>query len=126
MAQRAFVLPIRALSKQSTRSAQWVCTRCLATQTTTLNSSSSPTRYPLDQRRIDDTLSKPLAHSIPVQYLQHSTSDALNPDEKVQREKASKHRPITGVVVSAGRMHKTVKVRVPGQEWNKKIGKVRS
>ncbi|EMC95937.1 hypothetical protein BAUCODRAFT_47953, partial [Baudoinia panamericana UAMH 10762] len=28
-----------------------------------------------------------------------------------------------GVVVSAGKMEKTVKVRVPGQRWEKKIGK---
>ena len=28
------------------------------------------------------------------------------------------------MVVSAGKMDKTVKVRVPGQRWNKKIGKV--
>jgi small subunit ribosomal protein S17 len=60
-----------------------------------------------------------------MQYLQHSTSDALHTDEKVQREKAPPvTRRIVGVVVSAGRMHKTVKVRVPGQEWNRKIGKV--
>lgn len=31
-----------------------------------------------------------------------------------------------GVVVSAGRMTKAVKVRIAGQEWNKKFRKVRS
>lgn len=33
------------------------------------------------------------------------------------------HKDIVGVVVSAGKMDKTVKVRVPGQRWEKKIGK---
>ncbi|KAK4956097.1 hypothetical protein LTR28_005968 [Elasticomyces elasticus] len=32
-------------------------------------------------------------------------------------------RPKTGVVVSAGKMQKTVKVRVPGETWNKHIRK---
>jgi hypothetical protein len=31
-----------------------------------------------------------------------------------------------GVVVSAGKMSRAVKVRVAGQEWNKKFRKVRS
>jgi len=31
----------------------------------------------------------------------------------------------TGVVVSAGKMDKTVKVRIPQQKWNRKIKKVR-
>ena len=123
MAQRPFTLSLRALSGQRTRQAQWVCSRCLATQSTPLNA-------PLQQhastvnRSIEETLGTPLAHNIPIQHLQHSTSDVLHADEQAQREKAVVHKKIVGVVVSAGRMHKTVKVRVPGQDWNKKIGKV--
>jgi len=35
------------------------------------------------------------------------------------------YRTYTGVVVSAGKMQKTIKVRVAKQKWNKKIQKVR-
>lgn len=34
------------------------------------------------------------------------------------------YRQFTGVVVSAGKMTKTVKVRIPGQKWDKHIRKV--
>jgi ribosomal protein S17 len=34
------------------------------------------------------------------------------------------YRQITGVVISAGKMMKTVKVQVPKQKWNKHIQKV--
>lgn len=34
-------------------------------------------------------------------------------------------KQLTGVVVSAGKMIKTVKVRIANREWNKKIQKVR-
>lgn len=34
------------------------------------------------------------------------------------------YRQLTGVVVSAGKMMKTVKVRIPGQKWDKHIRKV--
>jgi small subunit ribosomal protein S17 len=33
-------------------------------------------------------------------------------------------RQLTGVVVTAGKMMKTVKVQVPKQKWNKRIQKV--
>jgi hypothetical protein len=41
----------------------------------------------------------------------------------IVREFMSSHK--VGVVVSAGKMSKAVKVRIAGQEWNKKIRKVR-
>ena len=122
MAQRAIILPIRALSRPHSRPAQWICSRCLATQSATINSSSPPPSSSKANTR--EALSKRLAHDIPIQYLQHSTSNALHPEEQAQREKAEAHRRIVGVVVSSGRMRKTVKVRIPGKEWNKKIGKV--
>lgn len=60
-----------------------------------------------------------------MQYLQHSTSDILPEGEKAQREQTVLHKRIIGVVVSSGKMDKTVTVRVGGQTWNKRIGKVR-
>ena len=76
------------------------------------------------QSRTDFYLSKRLPHAVPIQYLQHSTSHKLAGREKQVRETAVAHRDIVGVVVSTGKMDKTVKVRIPGQTWNKRIGKV--
>lgn len=78
--------------------------------------------YPL--RKTDRFLKRPSGEIIPIQYLQHSTSDLLPAQEKEQRARTVAHKEIVGVVVSAGKMDKTVKVRVPGQRWEKKIGKV--
>lgn len=75
--------------------------------------------------KTDFHLKKPLPQKIPIQYLQHSTSDLLHHHEKEQRERApGPHKEIVGVVVSAGKMDKTVKVRVPGQRWEARVGKV--
>ena len=73
---------------------------------------------------LDKYLPRRLKHQIPTQYLQHSTDDRLNLAEKREREKTDKHKEIKGVVVSAGLMDKTVRVRVPGERWNKKLAKV--
>lgn len=59
-----------------------------------------------------------------MQYLQHSTSEIVPKGEKEQREQTVQHKKIIGVVVSSGKMDKTVTVRVGGQTWNKRIGKV--
>lgn len=72
----------------------------------------------------DFLLKKGLPHPIPTQLLQHSSSELLNPHEQEARARTVGHREIVGVVVSAGKMNKTVKVRVAGQRWEKKIGKV--
>jgi len=80
--------------------------------------------YPL--RRSDRFLKRPSGEIIPIQHLQHSTSELLPAQEKEQRARTVAHKDIVGVVVSAGKMDKTVKVRVPGQRWEKKIGKVRT
>lgn len=45
--------------------------------------------------------------------------------ERVQGEVAGGHKKMVGVVVSAGKMDRTVKVRIPGQRWEGRIGKVR-
>jgi len=51
-----------------------------------------------------------------------ATSAALSTIKHV----AFPHRTYTGVVVSAGKMQKTIKVRVAKQKWDKKIQKVRT
>ncbi|KAK5129406.1 hypothetical protein LTR08_003293 [Meristemomyces frigidus] len=77
--------------------------------------------YPLS--KTDFNLKKPLGQVIPPQYLQHSTSALLHKQEQAQRAKVEGHRSLTGVVVSAGKMDKTVKVRIDGRRWEAKIGK---
>ena len=146
MSSRTLVLPVRSLSRQ-THHTQWICRRCLATQQTSSPTISSPepppqrilkdpsetstydATLPSSQRdyrltKTDFHLKKPLSHKIPRQYLQHSTSELLHQNEKKEREKAIAHKRIMGVVVSAGKMEKTVKVRCPGRRWEGKIGKV--
>lgn len=94
---------------------------------------ASKRNYPLN--KTDFHLKKALPHSVPLQYLQHSTSDALAPKEKAQREKQwlqaqingqkdPRKNLLQGVVVSAGKMQKTVKVRIPTRRWEGRIGKV--
>jgi small subunit ribosomal protein S17 len=75
----------------------------------------------------DFYLKKALPHRIPQQYLQYSNSDLLHPIERAVRDEAKQqltHSDLRGVVVSSGKMDRTVKVRVPGQTWNRKIQKV--
>lgn len=52
---------------------------------------------------------------------------AVSEAAKLMLHTAAKHngRRVTGVVVSAGLASKTAKVRVGGEEWNKKVQKVR-
>lgn len=76
--------------------------------------------------KTDFLLKKPLNQPrIPQQYLTHSTADHLHEEEKKQRENTKAHKRIVGVVVRSGRMDKTVTVRIAGQQWNKRIKKVR-
>ena len=141
MSQRALTLPLRPRFPRP----QWICRRCLATEVDATTPSADPipppseTPLPSAVKPLGRTRQKPspltgnaperflatrLPHRIPPQYLQHSTSDDLNSEEKKEREQAEKHSEIRGVVVSAGLMDKTVRVRVPGRRWNKKLGKV--
>ncbi|WPH04008.1 Hypothetical protein R9X50_00689200 [Acrodontium crateriforme] len=93
---------------------------------------ASKRNYPLN--KTDFNLKKALPHAVPLQYLQHSTSDVLAEKEKAQREKQRLQAQINGqkdprknllqgVVVSAGKMQKTVKVRIPTRRWEGRIGK---
>lgn len=140
MSQRALTLPLRTRIVRS----PWICRRCLATQADTAPSPPIDNAFsradtapappiddtfpqagrPFETPRKNPILAAKLAHRIPSQYLQHSTSDDLNLEEKQDRDKAKKHKEIRGVVVSAGMMDKTVRVRVPGRRWNRRIGKV--
>ncbi|KAF2724205.1 nucleic acid-binding protein [Polychaeton citri CBS 116435] len=124
MSHRAITLPIRSLSRQASQQ-QWVCRRCIATQAeVTPSGSGAAPPPPFDPiRKQQKILARPLAHAVPPQYLQHTTTDALNPREKAQRDHTEPHKEIVGVVVSAGKMDRTVKVRVPTRRWEPKIGK---
>lgn len=140
MSRRALSLPVRTLSSANTTSThtQWICRRCIATQAPP--QADSPKTYdptlPFAQRigpdgqpyaltKTDRLLKKVLKQRIPSQYLQHSTSELLPEVEKEHREQTVLHKKVVGVVVSSGKMDKTVTVRVGGQTWNKRIGKVR-
>ncbi|KAK0344917.1 hypothetical protein LTR91_022297 [Friedmanniomyces endolithicus] len=146
MSRRAVTLPLRLASAPKQQPQQWTCRRCLATQATSTTStpsdSTSPpppgygdprlpasaridpaTGRPTPLSEVDRLLKKPLRQLIPPQYLEHSTVEWLHENERAQREKTRVHRKIVGVVVSTGKMAKTVKVRVPTQRWEAKIGK---
>ncbi|KAK3066304.1 hypothetical protein LTR53_017406 [Teratosphaeriaceae sp. CCFEE 6253] len=140
MSQRALSLPLR-LASRATQSPSWTCRRCLATQAA--NSTAAPpapsvyvdprlpasaridpaTGRPAPLSETDRLLKKALRQLIPPQYLEHSTVEWLNDNEKAQRDRTKAHKKIVGVVVNTGKMAKTVKVRVPGQRWEPKIGK---
>lgn len=152
MSRRTLSLPIRTLSSVRPSNPQWVCRRCLATQSGNVTASPtpdflhakepSPDNYdptlPASQRigpdgkpyrlkKSDFYLKKMLPQKrIPDQYLLHSTSEILHVKEKKQRELLKPHKKIVGVVVSAGKMDKTVKVRIATQIWNTRIKKVRA
>lgn len=147
-------LPLRTLHKARVNGGQWICRRCLATTSTTTVIDPPPPPIPsrklpsapLEKKdpsealkydphlpsserdyrltKTDFYLKKGLPQVIPHQYLQHSKSDLLPPAEKEQRDKTEGHKRIVGVVVSAGKMDKTVRVQVPGKVWNKRIKKV--
>lgn len=69
-------------------------------------------------------LKKPLPHSLPGHYLMHASTSMLPRAERVQQDILDRPKSITGVVVSAGKMDKTVRVRVRRQMWNKRVKKV--
>lgn len=150
MSQRTLMRPLRIAGPSKHLAPQWTCRRCLATQTESGSSTSpivlskqdprsipgydptlpaskriGPDGKPYRLSKTDFNLKKPLQQQrIPIAYLQHSKSEVLHTKEKEQRENTEPHKRIVGVVVSAGKMHKTVKVRVAGQKWNRRIKKV--
>jgi hypothetical protein len=149
MGQNVIRLPIRILAAPAQRNGlPWVCKRCLATQTISAAQRSMPpdipTKKPASEAEnydphvptaqrdyrlttTDFYLKKALPQRLPDQHLLYSTSDLLQETEARQREfLQSRKQPKKqiAVVVSAGKMDKTVKVKVPGRRWNKKIHKV--
>ena len=153
MSQRSCIsmLPLRVVSSVRSNGAQWICRRCLATQVESTPpaptmpsflSTSRPTKDPSEAENYDPTLpasqrdyrltktdfylKKALPQRIPPQYFYHSTNDVIPVNEREQRATAQvdSHKKLIGVVVDTGKMHKTVKVRIPGQRWNLKIKKV--
>lgn len=95
-----------------------------------------------ERSRLVSFLMSDLPHDIPSQYLMYVNPECLTRKEQSQRQhlitwaltghvnkdgvlKESHARDIKGVVVSAGKMDRTVKVRVPKQVWQPRIKKVR-
>lgn len=146
MSRRVLSLPLRTRYVQPT----WTCRRCLTIEADTTGAPPPPFeshgetyepllpsirkdigRSPFDNLELRRPAErKPrtgpvLPHRIPPQYLQHCDDQYLNKAEREERAQLTVHKDIRGVVVSAGLMDKTVRVRVPGRTWNRKIGKVR-
>lgn len=119
MSQRAFSLPIRTIATKAVKP-QWICRRCLATQ----QSNSTPSEK-YSKGRTSELLSTQLQQKhLPPQVLSHVNAQSLPINEQEQWEKVEPHKKIVGVVVSHGKMDKTVRVRVAAQRWNQRIKKV--
>ncbi|KAF2160559.1 hypothetical protein M409DRAFT_28943 [Zasmidium cellare ATCC 36951] len=146
MSGRAVTLPVRTLVSGRQLGSQWICRRCLATQTESSDSRPlvtpptplpewydpslpaskrvDPEGNPYRLTKTDFLLKKPLNQPrIPQQYLTHSTAEHLHQEEKRQRDNTKAHKRIVGVVVRSERMDKTVTVRIAVQQWNKRIKK---
>ncbi|QIW95984.1 hypothetical protein AMS68_001502 [Peltaster fructicola] len=102
--------------------------------------SSLPTAQQERRKQLLTLLRKDIQHDVPSQYLTHVHPGALTNKELEQREqlykwamtghandkgepKTDRAREIKGVVVSAGKMDRTVKVRIPEQRWEPRIHK---
>jgi hypothetical protein len=105
MASRTLSLPLRAFAGTRPSIQAWRTTRSFATElapaSTTLPSSTTPIITPV----VDDA--------------QFQTTGLHETDDST----SGKLRPV-GVVVSAGKMERTVKVRLPSQKWNNYLRKV--
>jgi hypothetical protein len=105
MASRTLSLPLRAFAGTRPSIQAWRTTRSFATElaptSTTLSSATTPIITPV----ADDA--------------QFQTPGLKETDGST----SGKSRPV-GVVVSAGKMQNTVKVRLPSQKWNNYLRKV--
>jgi len=104
----------------------WRGARCFATEVST---GSSSTHVPTVTA--DSDTSAP-ASVLPPNVLSESISAPTSEETgsskapRSQTESPTQNeRKLVGVVVSAGKMQKTVKVRIPGQKFNKHLRKVR-
>ncbi|KAF2772593.1 nucleic acid-binding protein [Teratosphaeria nubilosa] len=72
-------------------------------------------------------LARPVGHSIPLQLLQHLSDESAQllpvEEQEVRGRLGPAPKSNTGVVVSAGKMDRTVKVRMVGKKWNNKVKK---
>ncbi|THX02736.1 nucleic acid-binding protein [Aureobasidium pullulans] len=107
MASRTLSLSLRAFAGTRPSIQAWRSTRCFATEVAPA-STTAP---------IPSDFTTPITTPV-VQDGQPQTL-AL---EETDGNTSGKSRPV-GVVVSAGKMEKTVKVRLPGQKWNKYLRK---
>jgi hypothetical protein len=105
MASRTLSLPLRAFAGTRPSIQAWRTTRSFATElapaSTTLPSATTPIITPVAQDASFETPG--------LKETDGSTSGKLRP---------------VGVVVSAGKMQNTVKVRLPSQKWNNYLRKV--
>lgn len=129
--------PMRRLLVPRPAIQAWRNARYYATETTE-TTISQPPPMPLDQSSpamTESTITPPVPSSgsgtgtgiIPIDQDQSSLAitaegSALAPVSL--GSKPQKGRKIVGIVVDAGKMDKTVKVRIPGQTWNNYLRKV--
>ena len=128
MAQpNSLVVPMKRLLTPRPAIQAWRSARCFATQLTSNGSDIPPLPISMEAATSSTTFS--VRSSLPSA----SSNDELPTIEQntttsqSDADGAPKSRPLpVGVVVSAGKMAKTVKVRIPGQTWNKYLRKVSS
>ena len=108
MASRTLSLPLRAFAGTRPSIQAWRSTRSFATE---LAPASTTLPIPSD-------FTTPVTTPV-VQDAQSQTTGL----QEVEGSTSGKLRPV-GVVVSAGKMQNTVKVRLPSQKWNNYLRKV--
>jgi hypothetical protein len=105
MASRTLSLPLRAFAGTRPSIQAWRTTRSFATELAPASSTLSSSTTPIITPVVDDA--------------QFQTTGLNETDDST----SGKLRPV-GVVVSAGKMERTVKVRLPSQKWNNYLRKV--
>lgn len=108
MASRTLSLPLRAFAGTRPSIQAWRSTRTFATEV-----APASTTLP-----IPSDLTAPITPPV----VQDAQSKIASPKE-TEGSTSGKSRPV-GVVVSAGKMQNTVKVRLPSQKWNNYLRKV--
>lgn len=110
MASRTLSLPLRAFAGTRPSIQAWRSTRSFATEV-----ASASTTLP-----IPSDFTAPITSPV----VQDAQPQSLGTKE-TEGSTSGKSRPV-GVVVSAGKMQNTVKVRLPSQKWNNYLRKVNS
>lgn len=107
MASRTLSLPLRAFAGTRPSIQAWRSTRTFATEVA-----------PASTLPISSDFTAPITPPV----VQDAQSKIASPKE-TEGSTSGKSRPV-GVVVSAGKMQNTVKVRLPSQKWNNYLRKV--